>query len=291
MTKLLEDRTAIVTGGSQGLGLAIATHFVAEGANVVLCARDSGKLAVAVNELRQHVVLPQKVIGLSVDVSDETAVNRFVMAITAEFDSIDILVNSAGVYGPMGLIEEIDWQEWVDAIKINLLGTVQMCRAVLPYMKKAHFGKIINLSGGGATAPMPRISAYAASKAAVVRFTESLALECKDDGIDVNAIAPGALNTRLLDQVLAAGPGAVGEEFYQKSVAQNQSGGTPLERGVELCTFLASAVSNGITGKLISAVWDPWASLPARKQEVQESDIYTLRRIVPKDRGKEWDLP
>ncbi len=104
-----------------------------------------------------------------------------------------VLVNNAGVYGPLGSIEEIDWQAWVQAIEINLFGSILMCRALLPHFKSSRYGKIVQLSGGGATNPLPRISAYAASKAAVVRFAETLAEEVRENGIDVNAIAPGAL--------------------------------------------------------------------------------------------------
>jgi NAD(P)-dependent dehydrogenase (short-subunit alcohol dehydrogenase family) len=154
--------------------------------------------------------------------------------------------------------------------------------------KKSRYGKIINLSGGGATNPLPNISAYAASKAAVVRLTETLAEELRSFAIDVNAIAPGALNTRLLDDVLKAGPEKVGADFYARAIKQLQEGGVPLELGAALCLYLASAESDGVTGKLLSAKWDPWASLHARKSELDSSDIYTLRRIVPEDRGKKW---
>ena len=140
------------------------------------------------------------------------------------FDRIDILVNNAGIYGPIGPTHEIDWDAWVDAININLLGLVYACRAVTPIMIRQKSGKIINLSGGGATNPLPRMTSYAASKAAVVRFTESLALDLKPHGIDVNAIAPGALDTRLLDQVLDAGPETVGAEFHERMVKIKQQG-------------------------------------------------------------------
>jgi 3-oxoacyl-[acyl-carrier protein] reductase len=110
----------------------------------------------------------------------------------------------------------------------------------------------------------------------------------RDNGIDVNAVAPGALNTRLLEDVLAAGPDKIGEAAYAQALKQRASGGTPLQKGVELCAFLASRASDGITGRLISAVWDPWADLPAHLDELRRSDIYTLRRIVPEDRGKSW---
>jgi 3-oxoacyl-[acyl-carrier protein] reductase len=102
-------------------------------------------------------------------------------------------------------------------------------------------------------------------------------------------VAPGALNTRLLDEVLSAGPQIVGKDFYEKALKQKKDGGVPLEVGVELCVFLACEESDGITGRLISAKWDPWKSLPGRSKELTGSDIYTLRRIVPEDRGKKWD--
>ena len=174
------------------------------------------------------------------------------------------------------------------AIEINLLGSILTARALLPHFRTNHYGKIIQLSGGGATAPLPFVSAYAASKAGIVRFMESLAGEVKDHGIDVNSIAPGALNTRLLDEVLEAGPEKVGKSFYERSLKQKSEGGTPLEKGAELAVFLASSASDGLTGKLISAVWDPWENFNEHMQDLQNTDIYTLRRIVPKDRGQSW---
>jgi 3-oxoacyl-[acyl-carrier protein] reductase len=135
---------------------------------------------------------------------------------------------------------------------------------------------------------MPRFTAYASSKAAVVRFSESLAQEVRGQGIDVNTIAPGALNTRLLDEVLAAGPDKVGRDFFAKSVKQRESGGAPLDKGAALCVFLASAASDGITGRLLSAVWDDWANLPQRREELDQTDIFTLRRVVPEDRREQW---
>ena len=121
----------------------------------------------------------------------------------------------------------------------------------------------------------------------MVRFAETLAIELAERSVDVNAIAPGALNTRMLDELLEAGPARVGEAFYQKALEQKRSGGTPLARGAELAVWLASTASNGITGKLLSAAWDQWRQLPEHRDELV-SDIYTLRRIVPADRGLDW---
>jgi NAD(P)-dependent dehydrogenase (short-subunit alcohol dehydrogenase family) len=282
----LAGRSAIITGANQGLGRTIAELFVRSGAGVLLTARSKNLLETTSSELLPLAKVPgQQVLYQVADVSSPEDCRTVASYARDRLANLCILVNNAGIYGPFGRIEENDWLEWVKAIEINLFGTVLMCRELLPHLRAGGYGKIINLSGGGATAPLPRISAYAASKAAVVRFTETLAEECRSTGIDVNAIAPGALNTRLMDELLAAGPEKVGPEFYEKMVKQQKQGGTPLEKGAELAVFLASAASDRITGRLLSAIWDDWANLPAVRTELATSDVYTLRRITPDDRA------
>ena len=283
MSDALAGRTAIVTGASRGLGRAIAVRFVAAGADVLLTARDGGALEEAAGEAR--AAGSGRVLTMAGDAADPQAAAAAVARAEAELGGVTVLVNNAGVYGPIGRVEDNDWDEWVQALRINLIGTVAFCRAAVPGMRRRGYGKIVNLSGGGATAPLPRFSAYAASKAAVVRFTETLAEELQDAHVDVNAIAPGALNTRLLDEVIAAGPERAGQAFFDRSLKQRDDGGVPLEKGAELAVFLASAESDGISGRLLSAVWDDWAGLPAKRDALAPSDVYTLRRIVPKDRG------
>ncbi len=286
-TKKLEGRSAIITGANQGLGVEIARVFVRAGANILICARDQRRLENTHEHLKGFAEAGQKVLAQTADVAREEDVARLVDRAIAEFGSLQILVNNAGIYGPKGTIDEVDWLEWVKTIQINLYGSVLACRHVIPHMRARRYGKIIQLSGGGATNPLPRLSAYAASKAAVIRFADSLAEEMREYGIDVNAVAPGALNTRLLDEVLEAGPEKVGRSFYERAVKQKAEGGAPLDRGAELCAFLASAESDGITGKLLSAIWDPWEELAQHREDL-EGDVYTLRRIVPKDRGFSW---
>lgn len=283
MPDALAGRTAIVTGASRGLGRAIAARFVAAGADVLLTARDGAALEESAAAARRAG--PGRVLTMAGDASDPEAARAAVARAEAELGGVTALVNNAGVYGPIGPVEDNDWEEWTRALSINLLGSVAFCRAAVPGMRRRGYGKIVNLSGGGATAPLPRFSAYAASKAAVVRFTETLAEELADARVDVNAIAPGALNTRLLDEVLAAGPERAGAAFYQRSLKQRDEGGAPLEKGAALAVFLASAASDGISGRLLSAVWDDWAALPEKRDVLAASDVYTLRRIVPKDRG------
>lgn len=284
----LTGRSAIITGASQGLGAAIAERFVADGASVMLCARSGDALERIVARLRVTARDDQTVLGRIADVSDSTQVDDLCSAAIEAFGQVHALVNNAGVYGPMGPIEEVDWKEWVEAIKINVFGSVYPCRALVPHFKSRGYGKIINLSGGGATNPLPRISAYAASKAAVVRFTETLAEELRGFNIDVNAVAPGTLNTRLTQRLLDAGPEKVGQELHARISKIAGEGGTPLEKGAALCVWLASAASDGVTAKLLAAVWDPWADLQQHRGDLDGTDIYTLRRIVPKDRGKDW---
>ncbi len=284
----LNGKNAIITGANRGLGLEIARAFLREGANLLLCARDSGKLEEALRELKGRENR-RKIIAIKTDVSDEAQVCVLVDRALKEFSRIDILVNNAGVYGPKGPIEDVDSDAWAQAIQINLIGPFYLLKHILPHMKKNGYGKIINLSGGGATSPLPNISAYAASKAGLVRLTETIAEELRATQIDINAIAPGALNTRLLDEILEAGPEKVGKSFYERAVIQKEEGGAPLMKGAELTVYLASSESDGISGKLISAVWDPWANLKKYKAELVESDVYTLRRITPKERGKEWN--
>jgi 3-oxoacyl-[acyl-carrier protein] reductase len=283
----LADRSAIITGASQGLGKAIAAAFLRAGADVLLVARGEERLRGAREALAGLATRRgQGLHILAADVSRPEGCVAIMERARQALPSVTVLVNNAGVYGPMGPIEEVDWAEWVKAIHINLFGTVLMCRAVIPLMRQRGYGKIINLSGGGATSALPRISAYAASKVAVVRLTETFAEELRDAHVDVNAIAPGPLNTRLLDDVLAAGPEKVGREFHERAIKQREEGGVPLEKGAALAVFLASSASDGITGRLLSAAWDDWASLPARRERLAASDVYTLRRIVPEDRGQ-----
>jgi NAD(P)-dependent dehydrogenase (short-subunit alcohol dehydrogenase family) len=289
VTRALEGRTALITGASQGLGLAIARAYVEAGASVIMCARGAALLDRAREEVAALAQAGQTVEARCVDVSRPDAVERLLDATISRDRPLHILVNNAGIYGPKGLVETLDWHAWVDAVATNLFGSVLMCRGVLPHFKAHRYGKIVQLSGGGATTPLPRFSAYAASKAGVVRFSETLAEEVRADGIDVNCIAPGALNTRMLDEVLAAGPDRVGDAFYARSVQQKEEGGSPLEKSASLAVFLGSSASDGITGKLFSAMWDPWQTLERHREELRRTDVYTLRRIVPADRGLSWD--
>lgn len=285
----LTGRGAIVTGASVGLGYAIARAFVADGADVVICGRNEGSLQEAFTSLSALAVPGRRVLMHHCDVSSETQVKELVHRAIEELGDVQILVNNAGVQGPIGPTEDVSLEDWRQTFETNLYGTLFTCRALIPHLRSKGYGKIVNLSGGGAASPRPFFSAYAASKAAVVRLTENLADELRGAHIDVNAVAPGALNTQMLEQTLAAGPELIGEGQFMQAAKQKEGGGSSIERAAALCVYLASAASDGISGRLISAPWDPWAALHEHTAELTSSDIYTLRRIVPADRSKQWN--
>ncbi len=281
----LKDKVSIITGGAKGIGKAIAIAFAKEGSHLVMTSRTSSELEATKLEIENFS--GQRVEIFRADVSKPKDVEELVNFTLGKFGTVDILVNCAGIQGPIGLTTDIDSEQWLQAIRINLYGTFLCIKAALPTMMKNKGGKIINFSGGGAVSPRPRFSAYSASKAAVVRLTETLAEEVKEYHIDINAIAPGAVNTKLLEEVLEAGE-AAGKEEQAKAIRQKQEGGTPPEKAAELALFLASSESDGLTGRLISAVWDDWRESPKHMAEIMSSDIFTMRRIIPKDRGHNW---
>jgi NAD(P)-dependent dehydrogenase (short-subunit alcohol dehydrogenase family) len=288
MERILAGKQAIITGANQGLGLEIARKYVSAGADVMLCARNEALLDDACAELKGMAAIDQKIVAQAADVSVESDVLEVVGRTIKYLGGCHILVNNAGIYGPKGEIESVNWDDWTKAIEINVFGSVLMSRALLPHFRAQSYGKLIQLSGGGATSPLPRISSYAVSKAAIVRYAETLAEEVRGTGIDVNCIAPGALNTGMLDEILQAGPEKVGQDFYERSVKQKEEGGASLGKGADLALFLASSASDGITAKLISAVWDNWEQWPQHLEELSQSDAYTLRRIAGRDRGFHW---
>ena len=283
-----KNQVVLVTGASKGLGYEIAKYFLKFGSNLMICSRNQIQIRKAYKKLIKIKEKNQKIFYSATDVSSYDQVKKLISVTIKKFKKIDVLVNNAGIYGPKGHIEKIKWNEWVKTFQINLFGSILLTRAVIPYFKKKNKGKIVQLSGGGATSPLPLISGYAVSKAAVVRFVENLSEEVKKYNIDINAVSPGPLNTDMLKEVLKAGPSKVGRTMYNKSLKQKKTGGTPLLKACELILFLGSKYSDGIRGKLISAVWDDWKNWTKNKKLLQNSDAYTLRRIVGKERGFEW---
>lgn len=277
---VLDGRRVVITGGSMGIGLAVAQHCAGAGASVALVSRHEEDLKRVVLGLgagpgqshRYHAT----------DVSSIDQVRELAGWLERTLGCLDAVVCCAGVYGPIGRIDEVDPAEFVKALQINLVGTFNICHCLIPLLRKANKGKIINYSGGGAAGPFPNYAAYAVSKAGVVRLTENMALELKAEGIDVNAIAPGFVVTRLHRETIQAGAARAGADFLRKTQEQMETGGVSPDVAARLTVFLLSARGDGITGKFISAPWDPWEADDFLRKLKVDGDFATLRRIDDK---------
>lgn len=276
----LENKTALITGASRGLGLEIARRFARDGANVVLVARDQQLLESVLPHVRDAAACAkQQFCFCSADLRDQKQIERLSDEVQNGVEAIDILVNNAAIQGPIGRFDDNDWLAWKTVFDVNLFAPARLAQGFIPSMRERGGGKIINISGGGAASARPHFSAYAASKCALVRWTETIAEELKADRIDVNAVAPGAMNTRMLEELIAAGPDAAPRE-HEAAVERAKSGGAAFERAAALVAWLASPASDGITGKLISAAWDDWERLDQRREDLRTTDLFTLRRVT-----------
>jgi NAD(P)-dependent dehydrogenase (short-subunit alcohol dehydrogenase family) len=269
----LSQKNIVITGAGRGIGRQIAISASNEGANIALIARTSAELDETLSHLskdgthRSHIL----------DIKELPSIETTFQKIFKEFGSIDGLVNNAGVQPPIGSFHQVSVADWIHNIEINLLGTMACTHAVLGNMIHAKGGKIVNLSGGGSTSPRQNFSAYGVAKTAIVRFTETIAVELQQYGIEVNAIAPGAINTKMLDEVLHMKDFAGAE--YLDALKRKENGGNDPRVAADLVCFLLSSQADGITGKLISAQWDPWKTQEFQQFLRRDKDVGTLRRI------------
>lgn len=277
---------AVITGPTRGLGQALASAFWLKGFSLCLVGRDR----IALQEV--EAALPrrtgQEVVLTLGDLSLPQSVQTLCQQLQTALPGVAVLINNAAVQGPIGTSWSNDFDAWQAAIQVDLLAPVSLCRAVVPGMISRGGGSIINLSGGGATAPRANFSSYATAKAGLVRFSETLAQETQRHGLKVNCIAPGAMKTAMLGEVLSTGALRAGQREFEIATKVFDEGGARMDRVAQLALFLASSASDGITGKLISAVWDDWEHWPYHLNELSGSDAYTLRRIAGRDRGFNW---
>lgn len=286
--EMLLGKNVLLTGATRGLGHAIAWAMWQAGANLLLTARSREALIALREKLLADKAQSGEVHICVADLEEGSAPGAILNEARRVWPRLDVLVNNAAILGPVGKSWETNWEEWKATLVVDLVNPVALCRLAVEWMKRTGGGAIVNISGGGATGPRPNFSAYATAKTGMLRFSEILAAEAAADEIRVNCIAPGSMNTALLQAVLEAGPDRVGAE-YSKAEEQARNGGASPEVAAALCVYLASERARGITGKLISAIWDPWRELNNHVEDLRDSDIYTLRRIIPADRGRNWE--
>jgi NAD(P)-dependent dehydrogenase (short-subunit alcohol dehydrogenase family) len=282
----LRGKTILVTGGSMGLGLASARACLQYGANVMVCARGGEALVEASAELTRSAPA-ERLATETADVGIEADVERLFDRIVASFGRCDGIIHAAAILGPVGTVDAVDDADaWLETLRINLFGTFLVARAGARRMKKSGGGRIVLYSGGGGATPRPNFTAYASSKAAVVRFAETIALELAPD-VEVNALAPGFVVTRMQHQTIEAGERA-GEAWAEEVRARVAEGGTPPSVAADAGAFLVSDAARGITGKLVAASFDKYREWPLHLAELRDGDLFTLRRILPRDRGLDW---
>ena len=272
----LENCVALITGAGRGIGRAIALAYATEGAKLALAARTRSELE---QTAREAQALGASTCIVTVDVSDQHQVDAMVQATLARFGTIDILVNNAGIAGPIGPVHDNDVAAWVQTINVNLIGTFLCCRAVIPVMLRQNRGKIVNLSGAGATGAWRDLSAYTSSKVAVVRLTETLALELDGTNIQVNALGPGSIHTQMWDQLRAGAEAANSTRIYELGKRVTSGGGASLEDAAALAVFLGSDDAGALNGRLVSATTDDYVNVAPRLPELSASDAWTLRRV------------
>jgi NAD(P)-dependent dehydrogenase (short-subunit alcohol dehydrogenase family) len=268
----------LITGGSAGIGRAVAETCAAAGARVIVCARTGS--AVEDTRAALEAAAPRGHLGWTLDVADRAQIRAAARRAAAELGGIDGLVNCAGILGPIGALADLDLDQVLATLEVNLLGTIAMCQAFLPLLRAAPRKKVVNFSGGGATAVFPRYTAYAASKVAVVRFTENLAAEEPD--LDANCVAPGFVATRIHQATLEVGASKAGADYFKSTEKQLAEGGVPPQRAAALTAWLLGPGSDGISGRLISAPWDPWSDPEFAARLRRDKDLGTLRRIDDK---------
>lgn len=270
--RTLKDKGVLITGAGRGIGKRLAIGFAAAGARVGLLARSQAELDLAKLEI-EHA--GGTALRIRADVRDLEQISAAVDRMRAVFGGVHVLIAGAAIQGPIGPLVEVKPRLWTETVETNLIGVFHCCRAVLPHMIEKRSGKIIILSGGGAAYARPNFSAYAASKAGIVRLAETLAEEVRDYNIQINCVAPGGSYTHMTDEILHSG-GKAGAKEIEDAEKVRLTGGTAPEKQIQLALFLASERSNHISGKLIH-INDDWKKL---ESDNMHPEAYTLRRVL-----------
>lgn len=273
------NKSAIVFGASRGLGLNISKKFIEEGWGVTLAAR-SIQSTFSNSEKYEHFISSNKINILNADVKDEELVREVFENHLKKFGNLSAVINTAAIYGPIGPIETLQIEEVKRCLEVNLIGMFNTIKFSKQIFLAQKYGSFIGLSGGGATSALPNFTPYAMGKVAIVRLIESVANEISSPNIHFNAVAPGVLNTDLLDEAVSKGPEIIGETFFKRLISQRLNSEHNMSRSVDLIYSLSANLFQGITGRLLSAPWDDWEKLldPKYCENLSDSD-FRLRRI------------
>jgi len=272
----LSEQVAVVTGGGRGIGREIAFALAREGASVAVAARSADQAHTTADVIES---LGGRAMALPVDVTDEPGIEQALVMVLDKFGPVTLLVNNAGVAGPIGPTWEVSATEWWRTMEVNLRGVLLWVDAVLPSMVAHRRGRIINMASNAGAYRWPSLSAYAVSKAAVIKFTENLAVELRNEGITVFAVHPGIVRTGMAELALNAEvspdspAGKVAAWLRQEIVAGHD---LPAERVAQLVIQLTDGRGDALTGRYIDA-HDDLTALLARTEEIQQADLYTLR--------------
>jgi len=281
---LMANKTCLITGASRGLGKLLAIFYAKLDFDLILVASDLAALKSVANEIQ--LVDGQKLLLVKSDFSIEAFEIDMFNEISDFCDSIDLLINNAAIQGPIGPFSDLTFKDWERVFKVNFLAPAAICHRTIRHMMNGG-GTIINLSGGGGAGLRPNFSAYGASKAALIRFSETIAAELAHKNINVNTIAPGVMPTDMLQEVLESPDNVAGVQEKSSAMEAFRVDFDMTDIG-DLCLFLSSEKARKITGKLISVKWDNWEAWSDNIEALTNSDLYTLRRIVGRDRGISW---
>jgi NAD(P)-dependent dehydrogenase (short-subunit alcohol dehydrogenase family) len=267
----LQDKVAIVTGSGRGIGREIARHFAAEGARVALASRTQEQLQQTEELIRSA---GGQAMAIPTDVTDVSQVEAMVSRVGETWGPVDILMNNAGSFNAIGPVTEVDPDTWWRDITINLLGPFLCCRAVLPQMQKRGQGRILNMTGGGTAGPIPYGSGYGSSKAAIMRFTETLDREVFSSGVIVFAMGPGLVRTAMTELQLET---PAGKKWMGRIKDRfDQGGDVPPTLAAGLAVELASGRLDAFHGRGFNSSDDLEAVL-ADKDGIIAEDRKTLR--------------
>lgn len=273
-----------ISGATGFAGYKLAEHLALQGKNLLLSARDGNRLKEIVECLSKRypnqdfafftcdLAIPETWNG-AVEVLKDFQINQY--------------LNCSGTHGVLGPSSELGYEAILSVFNVNLFSSIFFTTFLSKQLREGDDLSIIHFSGGGSTGPRPHFMAYSLSKTALLRFIENFAAENLNTNIKINAIAPGVMPSKMLREVVGHQQ-FLGQNAQIDAIKSISTGNFDFARIFNLCDFLLSRVSDGITGKLISSEWDNWAAWPNHIPEIRNSDLYTLRRITGRDRGLEW---